>query len=176
MSRDASPDPAVRLLKSGTCSSLSGKSKLTYQIGLMDETEPVLRIATNTGGGFFNDVWVALAAIEKVVHGTAAKKGLTSTTLHPLCKGKSVNTAGFLLAVLKHEGAIQLQEGKTRLYEVADFDAFLGEGAGAYAARIEQDAHPKGQGSDARKESHTAARFQARVGLHRECLSLGAST
>ncbi len=57
--------------------------------------------------------------------GATAKKGLTSTTLHPLFKGKSINTAGFLLAVLKAEGAVQLQAGKTRLYEVGDFEGFL---------------------------------------------------
>jgi len=117
-------DLSIRILKSGSCPSLSGKSKLTYEVASSDDGDLALRVATNTGGGFFSDEWLPLSAIEKAAHGSA-KKGLTSTTLRPLFKGKSVNTAGFLLAVLKHEGAIHLQEGKTRLYEVGDFEGFL---------------------------------------------------
>jgi hypothetical protein len=118
---------AIRILKTGTCPSLSGKSRLTYEIACSSEAgdDLALRVATNTGGGFFSDEWLPLAAVEKIVTGSASKKGLTSTTLHPLFKGKSINTAGFLLAVLKAEGAVQLQEGKTRLYEVGDFEGFL---------------------------------------------------
>jgi len=122
-------DVAIRILKTASCPSLSGKSRLTYEIACSDnvddQSEIALRIATNTGGGFFSDEWLPLTAVEKIVSGSAAKKGLTSTTLHPLFKGKSINTAGFLLAVLKAEGAVQLQAGKTRLYEVGDFEGFL---------------------------------------------------
>ncbi len=120
-------DIAIRILKTASCPSLSGKSKLTYEIACSneavdDQSEIALRIATNTGGGFFSDEWLPLAAVEKIVTGAT---DLTSTTLHPLFKGKSINTAGFLLAVLKHEGAVQLQAGKTRLYEVGDFEGFM---------------------------------------------------
>lgn len=118
---------SIRILKSGSCPSLSGKSKLTYEIACNDDdaSDLALRIATNTGGGFFSDEWIPLSAVEKVLHSAAAKKGLSSTTFHGTFKGKSVNTAGFLLAVLKHEGAVRPQEGKSRLYEVAEFDGFV---------------------------------------------------
>ncbi len=130
MTTDQSANPTIRIIKTASCPSLSGKSKLTYEIACSseavdDQSEIALRIATNTGGGFFSDEWLPLAAVEKIVTGSTSKKGLTSTTLHPLFKGKSINTAGFLLAVLKHERAVQLQEGKTRLYEVGDFEGFL---------------------------------------------------
>jgi len=133
-------DVSIRILKSGSCPSLSGKSKLTYEIACSDDGDLALRVATNTGGGFFSDEWLPLSAIEKAAHGSA-KKGLTSTTLRPLFKGKSVNTAGFLLAVLKHEGAVGLQEGKTRLYEVGDFEGFLA----ASRALMQTASNPRGK-------------------------------
>lgn len=123
MTKEVSSDPSVRILKSGTCPTVSGKSKLTYQFGCDAAGNVAMRIATNSGGGFFSDEWLPLAAIEKALSG--AKDGLSSGALRSIFKGKSVNTAGFLLAVLKAEGAVQLQEGKTRLYEVAEFDGFL---------------------------------------------------
>ena len=143
--------PAIRIIKTASCPSLSGKSRLTYEIACSDtsaddQSEIALRIATNTGGGFFSDEWLPLTAVEKIVTGTTAKKGLTSTTLHPLFKGKSINTAGFLLAVLKAEGAVQLQEGKTRLYEAGDFEGFLA----ATRALMKATPAPKGKAAPAK--------------------------
>jgi hypothetical protein len=115
----------VRVLKSAGCPSVSGKSKLTYEIGLRNETDPVIRISKNSGGGFFSDEWLPLAAIQKVLAGRAAEKGLTSNAFRATYQGKSVNTAGFLVAVLKAEGVLQLREGNARVYEVADWDGFV---------------------------------------------------
>ena len=125
MSKDVPSDPEVRVLKSAGCPSVSGKSKLTYEIGLQGETDPVIRIVRNSGGGFFSDEWLPLAAIQKVLAGRAAEKGLTSNAFRGTYLGKSVNTAGFLVAVLKAEGVIQPQAEKTRVYEVADWDGFV---------------------------------------------------
>lgn len=138
--KEVSPDPAVRILKSGTCPTVSGKSKLTYQFGCDDAGNVAMRIVTNSGGGFFSQEWLPLAAIEKAL--TGAKDGLTSGTLRSIFKGKSVNTAGFLLAVLKAEGAVQPQEGKTRLYELADLDGFL---ARAMQPIADKPASPRGR-------------------------------
>ena len=125
MSKDVPSEPEVRVLKSAGCPSVSGKSKLTYEIGLQGETDPVIRIARNSGSGFFSDEWLPLAAIQKVLAGRGAEKGLTSNAFRATYQGKSVNTAGFLVAVLKAEGVLQLREGNARVYEVADWDGFV---------------------------------------------------
>ena len=125
MSKDVPSEPEVRVLKSAGCPSVSGKSKLTYEIGLQGETDPVIRIARNSGGGYFSDEWLPLAAIQKVLAGRGADKGLTSNAFRGTYLGKSVNTAGFLVAVLKAEGVIRPREDKARLYEVADWDGFV---------------------------------------------------
>ena len=125
MTKDVPSEPEVRVLKSAGCPSLSGKSKLTYEIGLKDDADPVIRIARNSGGGFFSDEWLPLAAIQKVLAGRGAETGLTSNAFRGTYQGKSVNTTGFLVAVLKAEGVIQLREGNARVYEVADWDGFV---------------------------------------------------
>ena len=114
-----------RLLKTGYCPSLSGKSKLTYQVGCRGEDELTLRILHNSGGGYFSDEWVALSKIQRAIQNDLVNANLTCTSLMPLFVGKSVNTAGFLLAVLKHVGAIRPKGEKSRKYELADMDSFM---------------------------------------------------
>ena len=120
----------VRALKNATCPSLSGKSKLGYSVGAAVNGEGVctpkseicVRIHSNTGGGFFSDEWISLAAIQQLLD--KAQKLVTFTTLLPLFKGKSINTAGFLLAAIKHEGLVRPAKESKRSYERADPKAF----------------------------------------------------
>ncbi len=60
------PNPEIRILKKGSCPSLTGKSTLTYQIGCTAESDIQFRVSDNTGGGFFSDEWVAFDTIEEV--------------------------------------------------------------------------------------------------------------
>ena len=126
----ATNKPEVRVLKTATCPSLSGKSKLTYQIGGEENAEGVctpkseiqICIYANTGSGFYNNDFVAYAAIQQILDKT---KLITSFSLHPLYRGKSVNTAGFLLAALKQEGLVRPAKEEKRSYERGDPKAFL---------------------------------------------------
>ena len=110
----------VPVLKTDTCPSLSGKSKLTYEIGAGSASEICVRVTKNTGAGMFSKAWVALDQVHKLVN----DKPITSTTLAPLFKGGSANSAGFLLAVMKHEGLVQ---ASGRAYERLDGKAFFAE-------------------------------------------------
>ena len=46
---------------------------------------------------------------------------LTSIRLRALFRGKSVNTAGFLMAALKDAGLIERKEGRIRHYALTHF-------------------------------------------------------
>lgn len=105
-------EPEMRILKVENCPSLSGKSTLTYQIGCTPEAEIQFRIITNTGTGFFSNEWVSL---EAMLQSFAGKPSFTSAVLYPLFRGKSVNTHGFMLAVLRHEGLVKAQ-GRNETY------------------------------------------------------------
>ena len=124
---EAKPNSAeVRVLRAATCPSLSGKSKLTYELGCDDKAALQLRIAKNSGKGMFSAAWVPWERVGALLEGHGDKP-VTSHSLWPLFKGTSVNTAGFLLAALKQEGLVRELEGKARGYRRLDPKPFLGE-------------------------------------------------
>lgn len=119
------PTFPLRVLKIATCSTCSGKAELTYHFGCDQDKQIYIRIVINSGGGFFSDEWVSLKATLEALD--KAPHPITAVPFVQLFVGKSVNTPGFLLAVLKHEGLVKLLEGKIRGYERLPSEAFLAE-------------------------------------------------
>jgi len=119
------PESAIRILKTATCPSLSGQSKLTFVIGLSPKSEIYFRVSANTGHGFFSDEWVPLGDIQQAFDKVPSGKPITSFALSPLYKGKSSNSPGFLFAVLKQEGLVQPSKDKARCYERGDLKGFM---------------------------------------------------
>jgi hypothetical protein len=115
----------IRILKSGTCSSLTGKSILTYHIGCEVNGDIHLRLFANTGGGFFNQDWIPLRVIEQRLDQHPIGKPITSNVLYPLFLGKSMNSPAFLLAVLKAEGLIEASKDKKRCHELCNPEGFM---------------------------------------------------
>ncbi|MDO9050882.1 MAG: hypothetical protein Q7U70_05275 [Methylotenera sp.] len=116
---------SMRIIKIASCLTCSGKANLTYHFGCTKDNQVHIRIVFNSGGGFFSEEWVplkaTLAALDKASH------PVTAIPFINLFIGKSVNTPGFLLAVLKHEGLVKLLEGKVRGYEKLDSEPFMHE-------------------------------------------------
>ena len=133
----------IRILKKASCPTLSGKSKLSYQIGSDPESALYVRIAENTGGGFFSQEWVPVKAIEQALAKTP--DAITSVALFQLFKGKSVNTPAFLLAVLKHEGVVQAVKGRQRKHMLVDIGQLTGTGKAPATkkAPVKKKATPK---------------------------------
>ena len=117
--------PPLRIIKISTCPTCSGNATLAYHFGCGDDKQVYIRIIENSGGGFFSDEWVSLKdsleALDKAPH------PITAVPFINLFIGKSVNTPGFLLAVLKHEGLVKLLEGKVRGYEKLPTETFMTE-------------------------------------------------
>lgn len=107
----------IRVLKTGKCTSNSGKSKLTYQIGSANGTDIHVRVTGNTGSGFFSNEWIRLSDIESIC---VKGKPITSHQLFSLYRGKSINTPAFLLAALVSEGLLQKGTKQRRTYEATD--------------------------------------------------------
>lgn len=110
----ASSDGGIRILKSDSCPSLSGQSTLTYQFGIKGESLLHVRLIANTGGGLFSNDWISCDLLEEFV---ANKTELTSGSFRSLFLNKSVNTGGFVMAVLKFIGLIQVSELNSRWHE-----------------------------------------------------------
>jgi hypothetical protein len=107
-------DP-IEVIYVGECESLSGMSMLTYAIGRHTEDSTLhLRIKDNSGGGMWCKDWASASDIQSITIGAT---GLTSKSFHPLHSGRSINTGGFILAVLKDIGLIRPNEENTRVHD-----------------------------------------------------------
>ena len=107
-------DPISEIF-SGECPSVSGRSILTYAIGRHKDTgELHLRIVDNSGKGMWFNGWAAAKDIDSIVVGATE---LTAKSFHALHPGKSINTGGFVMAVLRDLGLIRANEQNTRLHE-----------------------------------------------------------
>ena len=126
MSKSEDPlDDSMTVVKTGTCETLTRKSKLTYQIGTLPDGEVYFRIHKNSGNGFFSSEWIALADIQKVLGKVPVGKPVTAIMLNDLFTGKSVNTPGFLLAVLVHEKLLIPMQGKKWSHEPCDHEKIM---------------------------------------------------
>ena len=144
--------PDMRVLKTATCKTLSGKSTLTYRIGCLPDSTVHLRIAKNDGGGYFSDEWIAFEAVQEALKDDAEGAAITSIRLTPLFKGKSVNTPSFLLAVLKHLKLVRPMQGKRRHHERLDPGPFLDT-----VEKLMSDAEVKPKGTARKAPSKKAA-------------------
>ena len=157
MSKSEDPlDETMAVVKTGTCDTLTKKSKLSYHVGTPPDGEVYFRIHKNSGNGFFSNEWIALADIRKVLSKIPVGKPVTAIMLNDLFTGKSVNTPGFLLAVLAHEKLLIPMQGKKRSHEPCDPEKImewtnqLGTGKGK----------PK---SPTRKKASAASRKKAQI-------------
>lgn len=115
----------IQVLKEATCPTSSGKSTLTYQIGVDESDDIQLKISGNDGGGFWSAEWVRYNAIQSALNEWPADHGITSMTFRNIFRGKSANTPGFLVAVLCAEGIIERMGEKKRVHQACDPSAFM---------------------------------------------------
>ena len=115
----------IRILKNASCPTLSDKGTLGYHIGINANNELLIRVATNSGGGYFSSEWVTFSTALNLLQN--ADKLLTSYSLLTLFKGKSVNTPAFLFAALKSEGLIATDIANPRCYALMPTDAFMAQ-------------------------------------------------
>jgi hypothetical protein len=107
-------DP-IKVIHTGACESLSGRSDLTFSVGRHTEDQTLhLAITANSGGGMWCKDWCSARDIQDVVLGEG---GLKAASFHQIHAGRSINTGGFVLAALKELGLIRVNEENTRLHE-----------------------------------------------------------
>ena len=127
--------PALRILKIANCGSLSGRSTLTYHIGVIETNSEIqLRLFHNTAKGYFCKDWVSMALIYLLL--SEANIFSSGDVQRLFFQGKSVNSGGFVLAALRHEGLIRTSEGSLRSYERLDPTAWQEEIAALIEAGV----------------------------------------
>ena len=106
---------SIKTLRTATCQTLSGKSTITYTLGVDSAKALFFRISKNDCRGLFSRENVTWKDIETAINNADP---ITRICLRSLFKGKSVNTSGFLLAVLVAEDILAALPKKTRHFEV----------------------------------------------------------
>lgn len=135
------PETAIRVLKTGSCQSLSGTGKLGYQVGCEANGSIHFRVHSNTGGGFFSNEWVPLSAIQQVLDKSPNNKAITSYLLQKLFRGKSINSPAFMFAALQAEGLLKASTEKKRCFERNDPKEFMSR----MKALIQSSGNPKAE-------------------------------
>lgn len=110
---------AITTLRTDQCPSLSARSMLTYELGKDPEERLHLRVTHNTGKGHHNPSWVAYDAVEPLLIQATT---LSASALAKLFVGTSANTAGFVMAALKHLGVVQAVADKRHAYQYVETD------------------------------------------------------
>ncbi len=112
----------MNILKKAKCGTLSNPSKKTLIFNVGHDGEQIhLRIAENSGGGFFSSEWVGLSSIAEQV---TTDEPFTTSILTPLYESKSSNNPGFLAAVLVAEKLWLPVMGNRRQFTQGDVTAF----------------------------------------------------
>jgi hypothetical protein len=138
----ATTELPLRILKIARCPTVSGKSTLTYHLGCTPESVIKIRLYGNTGNGFLNQDWIAWTAIQEKLE---LHSPFTSQVLHALFSGKSLNSPGFLMAVLKAEGVVKASTVKGRCYELTKDAGFLAEIERLMASGVDLDVDTEGR-------------------------------
>jgi hypothetical protein len=144
-------NPDMKVLKTATCKTITGKSTLTYQIGALPDSTVHIRISNNSGSGFFNDEWISIKDIQKALADGPEGQPLTSFMLQSLLSGRSANTPAFIMAALTHERLLRVLKGKKRGHEFLDPEGFDAKMDKLVSAK----AKPKGTTSSTRKKAVT---------------------
>ena len=122
---DDTPKPSITTIKKATCSTLSGKSTLTYRLGIDKTSTLHWQVLSNSGSGYFSDEWLKFEDIQKSLKDWAKDFPITSLALRSLFTGRSSNSPGFLLATLVNEGILEPVSDKQRHYQLVDPKPFL---------------------------------------------------
>lgn len=131
--------PEITVDYQGNCPSITGRSTLTFEVGrlfLGEHAVPHMRIASNSGGGMFCKDWAPIAHVDAIL---AKADPVTARTFNEVHPGKSINTGGFYLAILKDLGVVQPKDDNTRHHERVPGTTVLA----ALTKQIEQSGVPE---------------------------------
>ena len=122
-SQTTQPQAAIRVIKTASCPSSSGRSRLTYQLGVDAAFSLHIKLHSNSGQGYFNAEWLA---IQKILDRLSQCPGhFSSLPLKTLFEGRSINTPYFIAAVLLAEGFLIKDDKNSRYFRLGDVTGFM---------------------------------------------------
>jgi hypothetical protein len=114
----------IEIIETNKTATVSGTGELVYSVLKDINGDIFLKLVRNSQTGFFSNEHLSLNSI---ISSLEEQKGqsFTSFIFQGLFKGKSVNTPGFLVAVLLNEEVLTFSEGMKRKYIYVSADKLL---------------------------------------------------
>lgn len=116
------------LLKDGTAPKLGARAEgsINYNVLADNERQQLfIAITGNKGGGYFSKEHVSITKIDACLDASTSAKPFPSKTFKEAFVGRSSNNAGFLVAVLRHEGLLAAApEAETQHVRSGDWAAW----------------------------------------------------
>lgn len=139
------PDVAIPqsfwLLKDGTAPKLGARAEGSINYNVLADNERkqlFIAITGNKGGGYFSREYVDISEIEACLDASTSAKPFPSKTFKDAFVGRSSNNAGFLVAVLRHEGLLAAApEAETQHIRSGDWTAWKKSTLAEAGKRIE---------------------------------------
>ncbi|SGZ20467.1 hypothetical protein [Moritella viscosa] len=114
-----STKPEFTCIREGSAPKLRDQTQLIhYAIGKSNDVD-VIQLVSNTNNGLFSDELIRIESIQQCLSGRGDLATFTSRIFHPLFRKSSNNNAGFLGAVLKHEGILKTADKKQFKHQLA---------------------------------------------------------
>ncbi|MBX9868872.1 MAG: hypothetical protein K2X63_03670 [Burkholderiaceae bacterium] len=125
---EATVSQSFWLLKDGTTPKLGARAEdsINYNVLADNERQQLfIAITGNKGGGYFSKEHVSITKIEACLNTSTSAKPFPSKTFKEAFVGRSSNNAGFLVAVLRHEGLLAAApEAETQHVRSGDWAAW----------------------------------------------------
>ena len=118
-SESANTKPEFTCIRKGSAPKLRDQTQqIHYAIGKSHGVD-VIQLVSNTNNGLFSDELLPIELIQQCLSSRDDQTTFTSRIFHPLYKQKSNNNAGFLGAVLRHEGILKTVDKKQFKHQLA---------------------------------------------------------
>ncbi len=113
--------PELRVLRREETSSLSGRSRLGYEICADAAGVPFVRVVFNSGKGLFSSEAVPMELIEELLSSASADRPITSADVQQkLYPSRSANCGGFAVAWMLNEKILSTAHGLRTAYKPMD--------------------------------------------------------
>lgn len=125
---EAANPPSFWLLKEGTAPKLGARAEGSISYNVLADNghqQLFLTITGNKGGGYHSKEHVEISKIEACLETSSSAKPFPSKTFKGAFAGRSSNNAGFLVAILRHEGLLAAApEAETQHVRSGDWAAW----------------------------------------------------
>ena len=125
MTNKTKTDNQFQIIKSSKSKSLKNYSLIGYNVLKDSKNTFYIQLHSNSGSGIYSSEPVLLDEIIQTLQQVKDQNKLSGKNLHQLFRGRSSNSAGFLMCVLRDLKIVKHVQGKQRYFELMEIKPVL---------------------------------------------------